>query len=254
MISNPPIVSNIWKACAGAWFIGFGFISMFFWIIPEQLGQDSAVWEVLAWIWICGSIALLAIGLLWKEGRRRVLIVVSIATLFGYLPVIALCAVFGFSFLFLFSPDESAKFLLAVSMSIGITFWWCFREVRRFAKLISERRFIEREFDVDEDHVVLSRPHRTSLDLPPIPQNTLMGGLYYRFAPRLVMLIPIAYPLQRLLTGAGGTPAVLLFLSVLAAPLAIHGLGRLSCGAYLYGYKVWQLEKRHCKPVVFEHA
>lgn len=254
MISTPPIVGNIWKACAGAWFIGLGFITMFFGIIPEELGRDSSAWVILAWLWLSGSIVLLAIGLFWKERRRRVLLVACVATLFGYLPVIALCALFGFSFLFLFAPEKPEWFVLAVSVSIGITVWWCFREVRSFSMLVSKRRFIEREFDFGEDQIILSRPHRTSLDLPPISTKTLMGKLYYNIAPRLVMLIPVAYPLQRLLTSTGGAPSVLLFLSILAAPLTIHGLGRLSCGAYLYGYKVWQLERKHQKPVVFEQA
>ena len=37
-------------------------------------------------------------------------------------------------------------------------------------------------------------------------------------------------------------------------PLAIHALGRLACGAFLYGFKVRQLEIEHRKPVVFERA
>jgi hypothetical protein len=40
-------------------------------------------------------------------------------------------------------------------------------------------------------------------------------------------------------------------IGVLATPLAIYMLGRLSCGAYLYLYKVWQLELKYGKPVVF---
>lgn len=68
------------------------------------------------------------------------------------------------------------------------------------------------------------------------------------------MGIPMAYPIQRLLTDTGGMSAVLLLLAVLGLPLTIYILGRLTCGAYLWVYKVWQMERQYGKPVVFDPA
>ena len=68
------------------------------------------------------------------------------------------------------------------------------------------------------------------------------------------MAIPMGYPIQRLLSNAGGDSAVLLVLAILGLPITIYMFGRMTCGTYLWIYKVWQLEKQHGKPVVFETA
>ena len=111
---------------------------------------------------------------------------------------------------------------------------------------------MEREFYVDDTHILFRRPTKTKLDSPPISETTLFGKLYHRLGPYLVMGIPLAYPIQRLFSDTGGVYAVLLLLTVLCTPLTFWVLGRMSCGAYLNIYKVWELEKKHGKPVLFE--
>lgn len=133
---------------------------------------------------------------------------------------------------------------------------WCLREIKEYRGRIIARRFIQREFRIEDDCIIVRPPGRTktNLDAPPISEHTLFGKFYYGIAPYLVMAVPMAYPIQRLLSDAGGFTAVLLFLSILGTPLSIYILGRITRGAYLWIYKVWQLERRHGKPVVFDEA
>lgn len=193
------------------------------------------------------------IGWRWKERPRRSLFVVTVAALFAYLPLVATCSLIGFSFLYLVQRETGWALVSLVLLAI-VLIWWCIREVKSFAHRIVDRRFVEREFNIEDDRIVLRRPHRTDLDAPPVSEKSFFGKIYHKIGPFLVMLFPFAYPLQRLVADAGGVQSYIVLCSILVAPLAIHALGRFSCGAYLYGYKVWQLEREHRKPVVFEHA
>ena len=132
------------------------------------------------------------------------------------------------------------------------TIWWCWISLSNYQQRIKDRRFIEREFSFEEDRIVIRQPLKTNLDPEPVSDKTFFGRLYHRFGPYLVMGIPLAYPIQSLLSDAGGTQAVLLLLSILGFPLTLYILGRMTCGAYLWIYKVWQLERLHGKPVVFQ--
>jgi hypothetical protein len=57
--------------------------------------------------------------------------------------------------------------------------------------------------------------------------------------------------MQRLFSDTGGVYATLLLLTILSTPLIFYIFGRLTCGGYLYVYKVWQLERKYGKPVMF---
>lgn len=226
---------------------------MFFWIVLDQLHYSSSWLGVVAWLWAVGTIVLTLVGLRWKEKQRRSLMVVAIASIFGYLPLVATCVVIGFSYLFFLQAEKSTVLALQ-TLLVAVIIWWCVREVAGCARRVVERRFVEREFNVEDDRIVFRRPHRTDLDAPPVSEKSMLGKIYYGVVPRMVVLLPLAYPLQRLLTDTGGVSSFSLLMSLLTAPLAIYALGRLSSGAYLYIYKTRQLELLHHKPVVFEQA
>lgn len=65
----------------------------------------------------------------------------------------------------------------------------------------------------------------------------------------LVFAIPMAYLLPRLVNEHAGPRATLLQIAVLATALAFHVLGHLARGTYPWIYLVWQLERKHGKPV-----
>lgn len=159
-----------------------------------------------------------------------------------------------------FAASLSLAYLIVAPESIRPHLWgsiiiatvlWCWISLSGYQQRIKDRRFIEHEFSFEEEHIVVRQPIKTSLDPEPVSNKTTFGRLYHRFGPYLVMGIPLAYPIQSLLSDAGGTPAVLLLLSILGLPLALYVVGRMTCGAYLWVYKVWQLERLHGKPVVF---
>lgn len=104
----------------------------------------------------------------------------------------------------------------------------------------------------ETSRILVRQPLKTNLDPPPISEHTPLGKLYHGVGPYLVMGIPMAYPIQRLLSDTGGMSAVLLLLAILGLPLTIYILGRLACGAYLWVYRVRQMERQHGKPVVFD--
>lgn len=203
--------------------------------------------------WLGGTMTLWVAGIYWKEQERRVFLVAAIGTIFGLLPLLITCVALGWSF-FILIPSDTSSLVLTWGGLLIVTIWWCQREVRSYARRIVNKRFIEREFFVDSERIVLRRPPKIDLEPEPISNSTLLGRFYNKVGPVLILLIPMAYPFQRLLADTGGVGLVLFTISLLGTPFAIHALGRFSCGAYLYGYKVWLLEKKYRKPVVFEQA
>jgi hypothetical protein len=119
---------------------------------------------------------------------------------------------------------------------------------------MSERRFMEREFLVESDRVVFRQPIKTRLDAPQSGDKTIFGKLFSRLGFYMLAMVPMAYPIQRLLSESGGVTALLLFLAALCIPLAIYFIGRLTCATYLFVFKIWQMERQHGKPVVFDIA
>ena len=95
-------------------------------------------------------------------------------------------------------------------------------------------------------------PSQISLDAPPVTNKSFWGRIYNKFGPYLFLLIPFAYPIQKLISDENGVFGVSILLAILGAPLTIYMLGRLTCGAYLYVYKVWELEHKYGKPVMFD--
>lgn len=164
-------------------------------------------------------------------------------------PVIIVFGAISLSYLAA-APEASRPWLWAL-IAVGAALW-CWRALAAYRMRVIERRFIEREFSIEDTRIVVRQPTKTDLDPPAISEYTLFGKLYHGLGPYLIFVIPLAYPLQRLLTDTAGSAATLLLLAILGCPVTIYLLGRLTCGAYLWVYKVWQLERQHGKPVVFE--
>ena len=153
----------------------------------------------------------------------------------------------GLAFL-LIVPSHQVPYFFGVLTAVATV--WCCMVLSMFRKRLKECRFIEREFTFEADRIVVRQPIQTSLDSEPVGKETFWSRIFHRFGPYLVIGVPLAYPIQRLLSDAGGLQAVLLLLAILSFPLALYILGRFTCGAYLWVYKVWELERMHGKPVV----
>ena len=81
---------------------------------------------------------------------------------------------------------------------------------------------MEKEFSVEDNRIVMRVPAKTDLSAPPIGDKTLLGKLYNKLGPYLLILLPFAYPLQRLFADTGGEKAVLFLLAILGLPLTFY--------------------------------
>ena len=172
---------------------------------------------------------------------------------FGMMPVLFLFSVLGLAFYF-FGIQNAGTQAIALSLVFMSTVGWCWYAVTGLKRRMVERRFIEKEFRIEDTQIVMRTPPKTNLDPLPIKEGSMVDKVGGWFFSKLVFLIPLAYPLQRAFSDAGGSPAVLLLLSVFCMPLAIYILGRMVCGFYFWIYTVWKLEKQYGKPVVFEDS
>jgi len=252
MISRPAPIGNIWRSCAVVWFVAFGSLLAYCWPVLDQLNYDTTWLALGPWVWLLGTAALWIIGLYWKEKRRRTLLIVAIGFTFGLLPLILTCVIVGFGYFILVPRGVDA---LVMRMALGgVSVWWCIRELHCYRQRMRDRHFVEREFVVEQTDVVLHRPPKIDLEAPPVSETSFWGRAYHQIGHYAVMLIPLAYPLQRWLAGTSGPSSMAFFVSLLGAPLAIYALGQLTCGTYLYVFVVRAVERDSGKQVVFESA
>ena len=236
------------RVSAVGWLLFVGLASAFMYMVSVEYGAP-------AWLWKTGLSAALGMGtllllasMLCKSAPLSVLLRIVFAGVM-LVPILTLFGALGLSYL-VATPEASRPWLwLLIALT---TVLWCLKALTGYRQRVIERRFIEREFSIEETRIVVRQPFKTDLDPPPISEHTFFGKLYHRFGPYLMMAIPMGYPIQRLLSNTGGDSAVLLILALLGLPITIYMFGRMTCGAYLWIFKVWQLEKQHGKPVVFE--
>jgi hypothetical protein len=133
----------------------------------------------------------------------------------------------------------------------GMAILWWSVSFSNYRRRVIERRFIEREFSMEEGRIVVRQPLKTDLDPPPIDERSAFGRIYYGVGPYLFWCIPMAYPLQHAASGMAGSAGVFLLLGLLAWPLTVYIFGRSLCGAYLWIYRVWRMQRQYGRPVVF---
>lgn len=233
-----------------AWLIFGGLASVFLYIVTDNMGLDSLASSVGIYLTLTVSVVLFLFGLFIHVSKKylnfhyeRLLRGV------GLLFLVYFFGVLGLAFM-LVVPVHHAPYLWGLIIIAATA--WCWIVLSAYQQRIKNSRFIEREFLLKEDRIVVRQPLKTILGSETVSQKWFFGRLYNRFGPYLVIGIPLAYPIQSLLSNIGGTPAVLFLLAILGLPLTFYILGRLVCGGYLWVFKVWQLERRHGKLVVLQ--
>lgn len=251
MITRVMPIDSHWYRAAAIWFIAFLGTTCIAFPALDAMGHSTQVLRVVVWVGAGGTAALLLTGMVRPQKPTRVLEFILVIGGFGLVPLLLAMGFAGLSY-FLLTPDETWQ-AWAVWLSFGIVaVVWCWRELSSFRRRIAERGFMEKEFGVEANRISISRTPKTSLD--PIPNSSFSGRLADRIAPRLLLLLPMGYPLQALLRETGGVQFVLLGVSVVLIPWTIHALGQLVCGFYLWVYRVWKLERDHGLPVVFQES
>lgn len=240
---------KVLRACSAGWLFFVGISAGFTYLLHHQAGIPSWIWQVEISAAVVGAAAFFLASLILKDTANPKMIVRALVAGTGFSPVLVLLLSASLAFLATTSGATRAWLWFGVAVAMIV---WCVKSVYEHRQRIIQKRFIEREFSIEETQIVLRYPFKTDIAAPPVSDKTLPGRLFNKFGPYLAVMIPLAYPIQRLLTDTGGYSAVLLLLAILGLPLAIYIAGRLSCGAYLWVYKVSKLERQHGKPVVFE--
>lgn len=237
---------HIWPAF-GAFFGFFSILALsFIDDLSVHFGFAFDVWKYVI-VFLAISILLGVIGLITKQFPSRVLLTVLLLGA-GFIPLLIWLSVPATGLALALSIFSRYIYLSILGV---VTLAWCAYQLREYHKRIVERHFMEKEFDVSERQITMRTPNQISLDSSPVTNKTMWGKLFNKIGPYLFLLIPFAYPLQQLVGNINGFLGVYVLLAVLATPLAIYMLGRLTCGAYLYLYKIWQLERKYGKPVMF---
>lgn len=227
-----------------------GFIgSVIMFMLCDEYNIHSLYWKMLLIISLAIGIILFAISFIFKITPVSVLLRTLCMGVMVATPTLILSAIAGLSYFVTVSDSIRLSLLIAIFVAVVFS---CAMVLASYKQRVKDRYFIEREFLFEADRIVIRQPLKTNLDPAPISDETFFGKIYHKFGLYLIIGIPLAYPIQRLLSDTGGTAAVLLLLSILGLPLTIYILGRMTCGAYLWIYKVWQLERQHGKPVVYQ--
>lgn len=242
--------------------LGWPFVVGFFgggliWALPPHLGGGGEVRQFGVMLFFAG----LGSGPVWyvcskilKTPRRVVLYAVFRAVL--VIPLFAAtfgaCGVGYFALIPQLPLVRMLQYLAIAFASVT----WIGIDLHGLRKRVIAKRYMEREFIEFDDHVEMRWERKTDIEAPPISNATALGRVWNRHGLKLVLAIaPLSgagYATSRLLEHAGGDEAVLLFLSVLGLPLCLYMLSKLVCGAYLNVYKVWQIERKTGKPVLFD--
>jgi hypothetical protein len=240
-------LDNAWYRVAVAWFIALSAINCLIWPTFDHYRYDLHQLRWIAYLIPAGSLIFWIIGRFLSE-PTRVLSFVTIIGLFGYLPLL-IGLLLPIVFL-LTLPDGRSHWLFAsLLICLIASTYWIVREVKGLEDRIERKKFVAKEFLIVENCIYLNRSPRTDLDAQRIAEGTPINKVA-RLLPKLVFLLPLAYPVQRLFHNANGVPAVLFLLAILGTPLALHVLERLSCGFYLWIYTVRKLELQHGKQVI----
>jgi hypothetical protein len=240
---------SAWYKSAVGWSLSLFFLVVYLAIALDVFGFGNYVFNYLIPLWLGGGLVLWIIGNLSKQNStKRVMIYMLIVGVFGYMPLIFTMCITSTGFSLALTPTSRFIFLFSL---ITVTILWCVYQLQAYRRRIIEHHFMEKEFYVGDDQITMRLPSQISLDAPPITNQTFWGRIYNKLGPYLFLLIPFAYPLQKLVRDESGFLGGLFLMAIFAAPLTIYILGRLTCGAYLYVYKVWQLEHKYGKPVIF---
>lgn len=246
MIIREAPLDNAWYRVAVAWFIALGAINGVLWPAYDYYQFDTHPLRWIAYSMPVGSTLFFVIGKFVSE-PKRVVSFVTILGLFGYLPL--LIGLMLPLILLLALPDAELGWTAGLILVCVIAAaYWINGEIKALARRMEVKKFVVNEFSVSATCIYLSRTPKTDLDTPQLSANPIGRGIA-RSTPKLIFLLPLAYPLQRFLYEANGVPAVMLLLAILATPLALHVIERLACGFYVWIYTVRKVELQHGKPV-----
>lgn len=241
MILHQATLDNPWLRAARLWPFALLFACLIAWATLKYLRVDTLrLWPL--WLAVPQGVLLLYLMGRWVTPPSRILALAAIVGGFAYLPFLVALFVPLFALLVLDAPNKET--LATAAAVLLLLVYWVVANVRQLRTRLIDSRFIEHEFKAQAERIVLDRRPKTTLDTMHFRSEPayLLGAL-------LVFATPMAYLAAHLADEYAGPRGTLLQVAVLATPLAIHVLGHMTRGCYLWIYTIWKLERAHGKPV-----
>jgi hypothetical protein len=240
----------------GAMWIAFGLASALgSWAFLDSLGKNLAYPIIVLILGVLGGLLLILVSKQLKTPRRVFLWAALVGALIAP-PILSLLGFAGFAFILLTPGGTISRELFWSCATIG-TCLWISIDLRDLRARINATRYIEREFAEFEDRIEMRWERKTNIAALATSHATFLGRLWNLYGFKILIAIApfsaAGYATSRLLQHAGCPYGVLLLLAALGAPLSIWVVSQLVCGAYLNIYKIWQMEQKTGKHVVFDH-
>ncbi len=235
-------------ALVSPFIIGVGLLAL--WMFSHEMGHSGLITTTTFWWWLGLSVAAWTSCAFKLEAPRRVLYG-SLLNSLAVSPIFFLFGSLGLSFPLFAAMPTWSRILLWV-IFFGGTAFWTWIDFRGMSQRIVSKRFFAREFHDMDTHIEVAWQPKTDLSPPPIGDKTTLGRLYNAHGYKVIAwMLPMGFPIQKLLSGAGGVEAVSAFLFLLFSPLLMWGLKSLFSGAYIWLYCVWKLERETGKKVLY---
>ena len=249
MIINEGGVGNVWYRAAVIWFMFTVMIDLLLCMILDEYKYDIYHLRWLAFILPLWSLVFWFVGRFLSD-PHRILTFVMIMGLFCYLPGLVFLLIPLSALIFLtFGGSHGALCLGAACLILSV--YWMHREVKGLKARIIKRKFVEIEFKIKPEYIVIKRSPHVHLELSQTKTGSMAEKVWDWLLPKLIFLMFMGSPMAQHFYRIGNMSAAMALLSCFSVPLAIHMLGELACGFYLWIYIVWKLEKQHGKPVIF---
>ncbi|HEY0589376.1 MAG TPA: hypothetical protein VGD52_24830 [Pseudoduganella sp.] len=241
MIIPHPGMSNVWYRCAVLWFAALTVIGIDCTIIDSHRRLDNFDIRIFIAIWLAVPIVLWAVGRIFGD-CSRVITYTVIFGLLGALPSIVMVSISSSLFLFIAKPHLlTLSFLACATLIVTVI---AIIKFLSFRKALKVEKFVEREFRISSSVVQVDRG---------VERNGGDAGSRLRqgFLTLVPSLAATVYILQAGLVKYMGDAALVLVLSLLTTPIAVHAISQFIGGFYLWIYLTWKLERRHKLEVRF---
>lgn len=245
MIFRNASIGNPWRNSANVFLI-FNLLSvMGFWIAYDISGYDKFFINICFFLVIFLYFLLFLIGTIFHTVARIKYFIIIMGA-FAVAPILFFSIVPVILFLILSSFSFGLK-TLVMSIYVGVAIYWALLKITETVKLDKEFSYLRGEIKINDQIAYIERDKINDLSF--LKKNSPSNMITHRIIPKLLPLTLLGYPLQRIVTDAGGNSATMAFISLLTIPLSIYFMGRISSGYYLWVHLIGGIEKKIGKKI-----
>lgn len=239
---------NPWHRAAAGWLVGTMSLMLMAYVTLDESNVQTYSLTLSAFIAVGVPALLYAIGT-FRPKKYKLTTYAAVLGTFAYGPILTalLAPLYFLILIYPFTMHEVSAIVGGTALIASVATCVAVRSLRWS---LANSRFIDKQF-VEGAHLIFVR-RDTIIELPRKP-----GLLSEHFGTRLrnlfsntIYLLPLAYFAQRMASDAAGAAGVLMLISVLSVPLAIHVLSQLVRGYYLWIHVVRGIERTRGKSVI----